>query len=247
VTEPTATPPIPARLAYRPTVGEVVIPWVNVRLADGGVDFRTTHRRRWEQAWQQGVCQVCGTPLDVRPVVLLGGPNQIASYFTEPPLHPECARYAGQACPMVAGRMSAYPDRPLVSLGSRGTKCPEPGCDCSGWVPHPGTGANHGGEPAHDWWAVWCDNWNLAATPEGRLLGGVPVGERRRRLVSRALCPRRSPESDRPCTLPDAPDAHSAGHESTRVAGSRACWATDDADQQRWRERVGSPSAAPAG
>lgn len=239
--EPSATPPIPARLAYRPTLGGLAIPWINVRLADGGADFRSTHRRRWEQAWQQGVCQTCGETLDQRPVVLLGGPNQLASYFTEPPLHPECAHYAGKACPMVAGRMPVYPDRPNVSLGPRGTKCPDPDCDCDGWVITPGTGSgNHGGEPAHDWWAVWCDNWSLATTPEGLLLGGVPVGERRRRLISQGapvtMCPRLSPESGQPCALPDVAAAHFAGHGSARSGGTRACWATDDADRDRWRK-----------
>jgi hypothetical protein len=177
----TAVPPIPAALAHRPTVGGLVIPWANVALADGGVDFRSAHHSKWVRCWVHGICQTCGLPLDT-PVVLLGGPNQLDSYFDEPPLHPWCAAYVIKACPMVAGRQERYADRRHVSEGHRGKTCPEPGCQCGGWVPH--TTADSAGQPDHQWWAVWCRSWTLAATPQGRLLGGVPNGELRRRLVS---------------------------------------------------------------
>ncbi|HEX5347897.1 MAG TPA: hypothetical protein VFW64_12485 [Pseudonocardiaceae bacterium] len=176
-------PSIPVSLAHRPTVGGLVAPWVNVTLADGGIDFRTTHHAKWVQAWTQGVCQTCGEPLRLRPVVFLGGPNQLATYFTEPPLHSWCAAYAEQACPMVAGRLPTYADREELAHGKRGQTCPDPGCDCGGWTPHPG-GSTHYGAPAHEWWAVWAHDWTLAASPEGELLGGVPTGQVKRRLVS---------------------------------------------------------------
>jgi hypothetical protein len=168
-------------LAHRPTTGGLVIPWVNVALADGGADFRSVHHSRWVRCWTQGICQSCGEALG-SPVVMLGGPNQLAGYFDEPPLHPWCASYATRACPMVAGRMPRYADRQHVSEGVRGRSCPEPGCDCAGWVPH--TRGSAGGEPAHEWWAVWCRSWSIAVTPERRLLGGVPADEVRRYLVS---------------------------------------------------------------
>lgn len=176
-------PPIPVTLAHRPTIGGLVAPWVNVPLADGGVDFRTTHHTKWMQAWTQGICQTCGEPLKLRPVVFLGGPTQLDSYFTEPPLHSWCATYAEQACPMVAGRLATYAERPEITHGKRGKKCPDPGCDCGGWTPHPG-GQTHYGAAAHEWWAVWAYDWTLAVSTEGQLLGGVPTGEAKRRLVS---------------------------------------------------------------
>lgn len=177
-------PPIPVTLMHRPTVGGLVKPYVNVELADGGVDFRSTHHKRWERCWREGICQVCALGL-TEPIVLLGGPLQLETYFSEPPLHPWCAGYASKACPMVAGRMSHYPERPKVSDGKRGKKCPLPGCDCQGWLPHPGQGnADHGGEPAHEWFAVWADAVTLAVNPHGRLLGGIPSGVRRTRQVS---------------------------------------------------------------
>jgi hypothetical protein len=181
VTEP--RPAVPVTLAHRPLVGGLVAPWVNVNLADGGVDFRSTHHTKWFQAWTEGICQTCGEPLLTRPVVFFGGPNQLTTYFTEPPLHPRCAAYAEQACPMIAGRRATYADRDELAYSKRGTTCPDPGCDCGGWTPHPG-GQTHHGEPAHEWWAIWAADWAVAVNTEGELLGGVPTGISRRRLIS---------------------------------------------------------------
>jgi hypothetical protein len=83
---------------------------------------------------------------------------------------------------MVAGRQATYADRNALSEGPRGKTCPEPGCDCDGWISD--GGAKHGGEPAHEWWAVWALKWALAVTPDGRLLGGIPTREVNRRLLS---------------------------------------------------------------
>lgn len=169
----TDTPPIPARLAARPVVGGLAHPWVNVRLADGGVDYRSPHHARVHQAWVDRLCQACGDPHGDR-MVLLCGPDQLAALtFDEAPLHPECAHYASGACPMVAGRMPTYADRARVSEGPRGKTCFEPGCDCDGWVPTPGFAGTEGGEPAHPWFAVWVTGYTVAVTPEGMVHGGV--------------------------------------------------------------------------
>jgi hypothetical protein len=178
-------PPIPGGLTHRPTTGGLVVPWVNVTLADGGVDFRTAHQSKWVRCWVEGLCQTCGEPLTLRPVVFFGGPNQVEKYFDEPPLHPWCAAYAQQACPMVAGRMATYADRDVISHGRRGKTCPEPGCDCGGWTPHDRTRPTSQGAPAHEWWAVWAMDWDLVVTPQRELLGGKPTEVRRRRLISK--------------------------------------------------------------
>lgn len=197
---PDVRPAIPVRLADRPTVGGLVAPWVNVVLADGGVDFRQTYGKHWRQAWTSGRCQTCGQPHGPL-LVFLGGPNQIADggYFDEPPLHPECAAYAIKACPMVAGRMTHYRGTPAPTEGARGKTCPLPGCDCGGYLatdqvlhddgshtirpaPDRSTAA---GEPAHPWYAVYARSYRLAVTPEGQLLGGVPVEVVRTREVPR--------------------------------------------------------------
>lgn len=152
-------PPIPATCEHRPTIGGVVSPWANVQLADGGVDFRAQHESRVQSCWLNGLCQLCGGRVD-RPIVLFGGPRQVAALqFDEPPLHPECAVYASHACPMVAGRAEKYATRQVLVDGHRGAVCPDPGCDCGGWVPTPGLTPPAGGDPAHDWYAVYVSGY----------------------------------------------------------------------------------------
>lgn len=166
--------PIPGRMAWNPVVGGVALPWANVRLGDGGADFRSHHHAKWLQCWSERLCQVCGDNL-VHPIVLLGGPNQLRHLlFDEPPLHPECAVYTSRACPMVNGERTHYADRELISQGKRGRACYDPGCDCGGWVEHPNQhAANHGGDPAHEWYAVYIRAYTLAARPDGSPIGGV--------------------------------------------------------------------------
>lgn len=183
--------PIPASCAHRPlTPDGLVIPFGNVQLADGGCDFRTHHNARWLACWERGLCQVCGTRLTL-PMMLLCGPNQLAQLlFDEPPVHGQCARYVTQACPMVAGRRAHYRTGVPLADRARGQVCPEPGCDCGGWVPTPGTARNGAGDPAHEWYAVQVRDYALARTPE-RFTGGICTPEEvvRVRLVSRPGAP----------------------------------------------------------
>lgn len=166
------TTPIPARLASRPVIGGLVVPWFNVRLADGGVDFRVQHRSKAVRCWTEGLCQTDGQPL-TRPIVFLGGSNQVRRLlFDEPGLHAECAMYATRACPMVAGRQEHYASGIPVSKTRRGKACPNPGCTCDGWTPH--TEADRmGGAPAHDWYAVYCRDYTPAARPDGDVFAGA--------------------------------------------------------------------------
>lgn len=159
----TAVPPIPASCAHRPTVGGLVAPFVNIRLSDGGVDFRTPHQASTERCWRENLCQTCGTALgDV--CVLFGGPRQVRERrFDEPPLCPPCAVYASRACPMVAGRQAAYADRERLSEGRRGHTCPDGECRCGGFVPSDPDAYDASGEPAHDWFALYVrtGGWQL--------------------------------------------------------------------------------------
>lgn len=149
------TVPIPATCADRPTIGGLVAPWVNLRLADGGVDFRSPHQATYERCWKEGLCQTCGNPTG-RPAVLFGGPNQLRSrHFDEPPLCGPCALYASQACPMVAGRMPYYADRERLAAGPRGHTCPDAGCPCGGFTDSDPNAHDASGEPAHAWYAVY--------------------------------------------------------------------------------------------
>lgn len=149
-------PPIPASLAARPVRGGLALPWVNVALADGGADFRSTHRARFEKSWTECVCQSCGNPA-APYAVLVCGPRQILTHqFDEPPTCPPCALYASRACPMVGGRVVTYPARPRVVEGHRGQKCSTPGCECGGWTDiDPEHSTDMGGQAALPWYACW--------------------------------------------------------------------------------------------
>lgn len=149
-------PPIPASLAHRPERGGVALPWVNAGLAGGGVDFRSPHTARYEQAWKECLCQACGRPAGPR-AVLVCGPRQVLTLrFDEPPACPPCALYASRACPFVSGRAVTYPDRPRITEGHRGGRCPDPACGCAGWQESdPEHSADMGGQPNLPWYACW--------------------------------------------------------------------------------------------
>lgn len=188
---PDHAPPIPAAIAHRPTQGGYVLPYANVSLADGGVDFRSAHQARWELCWRNQGCQVCGKIIEIgrgERAVLMGGPDELANLvFDEPPLHAECAGYTSVACPMVAGQRERFAERPRVAEGSRGKRCHVPGCDCGGWVSHEGRQHGRDGQPAHAWFAVWVSDYALAAGPDGSLQGGIVLPEQvlKVRVVSR--------------------------------------------------------------
>jgi hypothetical protein len=159
-------PPIPASLADRPVTGGISVPWINVELADGGADFRSTHRTKFEEAWSKCLCQSCGNPATPR-AVLVCGPRQILSGdYDEPPVCPPCALYAGQACPMVAGRQTSYADRRRTVEGYRGARCTDPECGCGGWLDADPEHSrdDFGGQPAHPWYAAWITPSSYALT-----------------------------------------------------------------------------------
>ena len=180
-------PPIPATCTHLSITSDGLIkPWANVALSDGGCDFRSHHNTRWLACWQRHLCQVCGQPARLVEV-LLCGPRQLkALLFDEPPLHPECARYVTQACPMVAGQRDHYRTGPVLAHRSRGGTCTDPGCDCGGWVPTPGLTVGPGGGLAHEWYAIYVRGYSLAARPDGTITGGICTPDQviRVRLVS---------------------------------------------------------------
>lgn len=158
-------PEIPASCAGRPTVGGLVAPFVNIRLKDGGVDFRAPHQATYERCWSEGLCQTCGNPIGAL-AVFFSGPRQLRDRrFDEPPTCPPCAVYASQACPMVTGRMSHYADRERLSEGRRGHVCPDTGCECGGFRDSDPNAYDASGDPAHDWFAVYvrAGGWQLTA------------------------------------------------------------------------------------
>ena len=63
-TSETIRPPIPATCESPPTIGGLVIPWINVQLADGGVDFAAQHDSRAQRCYLECLCQACSAPIE---------------------------------------------------------------------------------------------------------------------------------------------------------------------------------------
>ena len=162
-------PAIPLSCARRPTAGGLVVPVVNARLADGGVDFRVRHQAKYAECWERCLCQVCETRIATR-AVLLAGPKELAGgHVNEAPLCVPCALYTTRACPMVAGRMEAFAAGAPVSERKRGQRCFDPGCDCGGWRPTAEEDREadrpRRGREAHPWYALYVRPraWQLTA------------------------------------------------------------------------------------
>lgn len=169
-------PPIPARYPQKNIRAGLAMPFVNVRLADGGVDLRSQHYARVKECWETSRCQLCAQQIAYDDgAALVGSPVAIRELvFSEPPMHRECMVYATRACPVLSGRWANYPKGPSLAEKSRGQACYEPNCDCGGWVPSPGDeGPRHAGRANHPWWVVFASEWDLVYTGDGRIHGGM--------------------------------------------------------------------------
>jgi hypothetical protein len=163
----TGAPAIPARLADRPTVGGLVVPWISIESGDGRYVLGSVHTSRRNACVTDYRCQIDGELLDW-PAVVFARPVDIHNGYTaEPAMHRECAAYSAKACPMVAGQMSHYRATPhdLSSL-----KCNEPGCGCAGWVNSADVKAR-AGKPADPYFALWLDRYDIAVDPDGAVIG----------------------------------------------------------------------------
>lgn len=174
----------PPRLANRPIQGGRFVPWVALELPDGTYDLRACERPRVELCFVDGMCQVCGQRLGV-PVVFFAGHDQLDDLLVDaPPVHPECAAYSAQACPMLAGRLTTYATQP--TRAERSTECPTPGCTCGGYV-------NHGdparaGTRAPRWFTVWCGAYDVVIDPDTQRVWGAQIPKP---LKIRAVMPAR--------------------------------------------------------
>lgn len=94
-------PPMPPRIAAlrRDTRG-FPVPWF-VAWIDGAPDFRVIDPDKFNRALRHPCCWVCGGPLGVHRVFVIGpmcGVNRVTS---EPPSHRDCAEFAARACPFL--------------------------------------------------------------------------------------------------------------------------------------------------
>ena len=106
------TPPIPAPMAHLPVVAGLAVPWVTPVLPDGRHLFGAVDAARQEHCLQQHRCGVCGLALADRIVFLMRERDLPRHYSAEPGLHPWCAAYTIQACPMITGRLPHYRSTP---------------------------------------------------------------------------------------------------------------------------------------
>jgi hypothetical protein len=100
-------PPVPPRFPQHLLRDGLALPYVNTRLADGTTDPVAMNPARFAQCWMEGLCQLDGQDIDADGgAVLIGGPDQLRDLvFDRPPLHPECAVYVTQACPVLGNRL----------------------------------------------------------------------------------------------------------------------------------------------
>lgn len=160
-----AVPVIPEFLAHLPTRNGLVVPFISLE-AGGRVHFGQTRGRRMAQCFVEDLCQICGRSIEQRPYLFLATQAMIDDHFSsEPPLHPVCAKYSVQACPMVGGRLATYAKH---QADPTGTPCDDPDCTCPGIVRDSGPG--HAGDPARPWFQAWYRNYAVGVRDSSKPL-----------------------------------------------------------------------------
>ena len=102
---------MPAGIAERPRdVRGFPITFVTFIGSDGRPDFTTIDAERILDCLRERLCGMCGHELGLgENVAFIGGPKSIEhGNFLDPPMHPECARYAMKVCPHIAIPTARY-------------------------------------------------------------------------------------------------------------------------------------------
>ncbi len=141
---------IPLHLQHRPTSSGLVVPVATPRTVDGRYLFGLLEDHRQRTLLIERRCQICGRPHGDR-LILFARPVDLRQRCTsEPGLCPPCAAYSSRACPMLAGRLHQYRDRPR-------TDEPE--------TPDSPDTARRRGHAADAWYAVWLDDYQVTPHP----------------------------------------------------------------------------------
>jgi len=104
--------PVPTRLQKRPLDERgFLITYVTTIGTDGKPDFRIIDHFKVIECIEERICGLCGE--SIGPLVsLIGGEECVVRrQFSDPPMHPECARYASQVCPFLTNQNAKYHNR----------------------------------------------------------------------------------------------------------------------------------------
>jgi hypothetical protein len=161
------SPGIPPRLLHRPTVGGLVVPYTTLAMPDGRWRFGAIDYARQTQAFNEKLCQTCGTDLEDRIVFAMRDTDLRELTSHEPGMHPECAVYSAKACPMLAGRMSHHQHTPAAAqlakldLAFHGDPTTE----------------SRLGKPAARWSLAWTSGYRTYTHPRTRQLAALILPE----------------------------------------------------------------------
>jgi hypothetical protein len=72
------------------------------RRGEGEPDFRMISEHDRARAFKNGLCWICGQPMDVHRVYVIGPMCVVNRTTMEPASHRDCAEYAAKACPFLA-------------------------------------------------------------------------------------------------------------------------------------------------
>jgi hypothetical protein len=81
------------------------VPWF-VAWENGKPDFQYVRPERAEQAHRRRVCWICGKPMGRMKCFVIGPMCAVNRVSSEPPSHPQCARFAAESCPFLSKPMA---------------------------------------------------------------------------------------------------------------------------------------------
>ena len=145
-------------------------------------DFRVIHRDARERAWKKSLCWICGEPMGVHKVYVIGPMCVVNRTTMEPANHRECAEYAARACPfLVRPRMRRLPRDDLAEIHVAGDMIERnPGAVCLYETPlaHPFNAGNGWlirleAPTRVDWWAQ--GRQATRGEIEESILSGLPL------------------------------------------------------------------------
>ena len=143
-------PPVPAHLAWRPTIGGLVVPIITPRTLDGRYLFGKLGDLTQQRCLRRYRCGVCGNPLPDKAVLFARPTDLFWQCTSEPAVCPPCAAYSARACPMLAGRMARYRASEHPALAG---------------IPIPAGEDLRLGAPADAWYAVWIRGYTIVDHP----------------------------------------------------------------------------------